>query len=101
MVLRGDLSFVNNSASTRGGALSVGDPGELTMVGARFESNTANVGAAVSVTAVQNQERVYEACRFEHNNATADGGAIHFSTVGGYDAVTSSVFRGNYAGEIA
>lgn len=100
VALDGNLSFVNNSAGAGGGALSLGDPGELTLVGAKFTRNKANVGGAVSVTAVQNREREYIACSFEHNKATADGGAIYFVTGGGSDNISSSVFRGNYAGEI-
>lgn len=96
----GNLSFVNISAGTGGGALSIGDPGELMIVGATFTQNRANVGGAVSVTAVQNREREYRACLFEGNKATADGGATYFVTGGGSDNVTASVFRGNYAGEI-
>lgn len=100
VALKGNMSFVDNCAGIGGGAMSLGDPGELTIVGVNFTRNKANVGGAVSVTAVQNREREYIACRFESNKATADGGAIYFITGGGSDNVTSSVFRGNFAGEI-
>lgn len=100
VALEGNMSFVDNFSGIGGGAMSLGDPGELTIVGVNFTRNKANVGGAVSVTAVQNREREYIACRFENNKATADGGAIYFVTGGGSDNVTSSVFRGNFAGEI-
>lgn len=99
--LEGSLLFVQNSAVPGGGALSIGDPGKLSIVGANFTRNTANVGGAVSVNAVKAFEREIKECLFEHNTATADGGGLHFFTSGGSENVVSSRFHGNYAGDIA
>ena len=100
VALAGDLSFVHNDAGTAGGAMSIGDPSELSVVGALFRSNSANLGGAVSVTAVQEEQRTFMSCRFEDNTAIADGGAMQFIAGGGVDFVSSSTFRNNFAGEI-
>ena len=98
--LQENPSSAENCAGAGGGAISIGDPGEVTVRGAYFTRCKSNVGGAVSVTAVQNREREYESCVFNYNDATADGGAIYFVTAGGSDNVSSSVFRGTYSGEI-
>lgn len=80
--------------------MSIGDPSELSVVAAIFKLNTANVGGAVSVTAVQEEQRTFHSCLFEDNSAAADGGAMHFFAGGGVDIVSSSTFRSNLAGEL-
>lgn len=97
--LEGSLLFTQNSAGPGGGALSIGDPGDLSIVGANFTQNTANVGGAVSVNAVKESDRRFKECRFENNTATVDGGGMHFFTSGGSDNVDSSRFHGNHAGD--
>ena len=81
--------------------MSIGDPGEISVVGAKFSRNKANVGGAVSVNAAREIDREFKECTFEYNTAAADGGAMHFFSTGGSDIANSSLFRGNYAGEIA
>ena len=99
--LEGQLSFLRNRAGPGGGGVSIGDPGEMSMTGATFSRNKANVGGAVSLNAAKPNDREIKECIFEYNTAAADGGAMHFFSTGGSDIANSSLFRGNYAGEIA
>ncbi|MEP4803500.1 MAG: hypothetical protein ABJZ69_03765 [Hyphomicrobiales bacterium] len=81
--------------------MAIGDPDELSILGANFTRNTANVGGAVSVNAVKESDREFKECLFELNIAIADGGGMYFFTSGGTDNVNSSRFNGNHAGDVA
>ncbi len=93
-----DVSFVNNTAGTKGGAVYVSRT-ELspTFTDVIFVSNSAEVGGAVSaVGSGYLSATTFERCHFIDNQATTAGGAI--DSAAGVDALSSSVFEGNKAG---
>lgn len=103
-----DIVFEKNSAGAYGGAVFLSG----LAIGPRFQgvtfiSNTADVGGAVSVvssgTALGEDTLIgrtlfsttFDRCRFLHNQALSDGGAVH--THFGSCAVEGSYFNGNTA----
>eukprot|EP00903_Cladosiphon_okamuranus_P021507 g19772.t1 len=106
-ILAANVSFIDNSATTAGGAVHVSGSGVgPVFTGIDFLSNSAQVGGAVSTVGSGKLEgfadvespnpTTYERCRFIENRATATGGAIESAS--GQDYIFNSVFEGNKAG---
>lgn len=99
----GTISFVGNHAKFFGGAISVNDPIDVHIIGARFESNTGTSGGAVFVSSVEPTTGGFERCRFDGNSASNGGGLFLSTNDAGVPEkprfVLDSVFLHNTAGE--
>lgn len=102
-----DVSFTDNTAGVAGGAVFVSGTGVGPIfAGVIFESNSAQVGGAVSAVGSGNLKddadilppdpTTFERCHFIDNVAEATGGAVE--SAAGQDKFLSSVFEGNKAG---
>ncbi|CAN0474599.1 unnamed protein product, partial [Ectocarpus sp. 12 AP-2014] len=102
-----NASFIGNAAEVAGGAVFVSGTGfSPVFTGARFISNSAQVGGAVSAVRSGNVKEnadisppnptTFDRCHFIDNRATATGGAI--DSAAGNDAFVNSTFQGNRAG---
>ncbi|CBJ48858.1 polymorphic Outer membrane protein G/I family [Ectocarpus siliculosus] len=102
-----NVSFIGNAAEVAGGAVFVSGTGfGPIFTGARFISNSAQVGGAVSTVGSGNLKEnadisppnptTFDHCHFIDNRATATGGAI--DSAAGQDAFVNSTFQGNRAG---
>ena len=98
-----DVSFVNNTAGSAGGAIYLSDT-EVGPIfpGVSFVSNSAQIGGAVSSIASGNKRNSFshsptnfERCHFIDNRAATTGGAVE--SAAGRDQFLSSVFEGNKA----
>lgn len=97
--IAGNVSFMGNSASNDGGAMSIDSVGELQVDNAIFVLNEASSGGAVSVTATTvtgSDPFLLRRCVFEGNSAT-DGGALYFFNSARRIAVEESLFLQNNA----
>lgn len=91
------ISFVGNTASDYGGAISIGDLDNLNMSDVSFISNEAESGGAVGLTSTKWATAGFQRCRFESNKATR-GGALFLD--GEVQSIChDSSFRLNVAGE--
>ena len=98
IILSEDMSFIGNTASAGGGALSISAPAALHVHGTKFKGNHAQFGGAIAMTSTEDEERTFDACTFDSNTATTDGGAMYFYTSAGQESIHTSWFQINFAG---
>ena len=86
----------SGTSNTQGGAIIV-HPAQssVSITDSTFIGNSANVGAAVSLSRVDG-DSIIENCTFTDNTASSEGGAIYGYTVGKL-TVANSTFSGNTA----
>lgn len=97
MGMTGSISFIENTASELGGALSLANYVELNISDVIFLMNKAESGGAVSLISTTSVTADIKLCRFEHNIAT-NGGALHLDSKG-LGLLQGSFFWLNVAGE--
>lgn len=78
--------------------MNIKNPTDLNINGVTFQSNSAKSGGAVFIASTEETSRKFDGCLFEENEAM-DGGALCSYSSAGQEAVTNSVFSGNFASE--
>lgn len=94
--ISGGTLFTDNIAEADGGGISMTGPIMVNVSEAKFASNTAELGGAISLGSPDGNSRTYDKCSFNDNKGS-DGGALYLFGGSGVDAVTDSVFRDNHA----
>lgn len=94
----GSVSFIENEATEKGGAIYLSGNVGVQARHATYSSNNAGLGGAIFVVLAEDQRTEFTTCLFEGNQAT-DGGAVYLYTGTGVDIFTDCVFRDNFASE--
>ena len=87
-----DVTFENNFAKAQGGAVYIGDKGDITIDGGSFDGNQASQGGAIFNTA-SGQVVVTGSTSFVNNQSSSYGGAVYNN--GGSISLEGSEFTGN------
>jgi predicted outer membrane repeat protein len=90
-----DVNFLNNTASQRGGAITIGSTADVMITGGIISGNRAAAGAGIAVDAGSTLLTVSNTA-IASNTATNAGGGIDF-TLGGKLTVFDASFTGNKA----